>query len=150
MLGQIEHRVMPGIVVEMDLMTRQGARIVEVEYEVRLLSGEHRLDMAGVYFELRHVAEGMQQADAAGGGEQEGEHVTQAQVVIDVAQQHQHQHKGEAETLARGQDVDAALVEHQRAGLDGAAKSPVAEFLFECGWHWDVFRNPFSLGLPLS
>lgn len=123
------------VIMQMDLMALQIAGVVEMEHETRRLPGEHGLYLPGMDLDLRHVAEGMQHADAARGGEQESEHITQAQVVVDVAQQHQHQHERKGETLPRGQDVDAALVEHHRAGLDGAAERPVTEFLFECEEH---------------
>ena len=75
----------------------------------------------------------MQHGHAGRGGEQESEHITQAQGVIDIAQQHQHQHEGKAESLPRREDVYAALVEHHRSRFDGTAEGPIAEFLFEGG-----------------
>lgn len=113
------------------LVTRQVTGIVEVEHEARLFTDEHRLHVARVDLQLCQVAEGVQHGQPRGGGEQEGEHITQAQVVVDVAKQHQTQHEGESGSLFGGDDVDAALVEDDRARLEGAAERPVAEELFE-------------------
>jgi hypothetical protein len=121
--------------MQMKVVAIQPAGVVEMEHELCPFPGKHRFDVPGVYLQLRHVAEGVQHGHAGSRGEQEGEDVTQAQVVIDVAQQHHHQHKGKAESLAGRNDVDAALVEYQRAGLDAAAERPVAEQLSESGKH---------------
>jgi hypothetical protein len=92
--------------------------------------------MTRVYRKLSHIAEGMQHAHAGGGGKQKSEHITQTQVVIDIAQQHQQQNKGKGHPLARGQNVNAPLVEHHRAGFHRAAESPVAEFLLQKAAHF--------------
>ena len=119
--------------MQVDLVTRQGAGIVEVEHEARQLTHEHGLHVACVDLQLCQVAEGVQHGQTCGGRQQESEYVTQAQVVIDVAQQHQAKDEGEGEPLLGGDDVDAALVEDDRPRLDGAAERPVAESFFECG-----------------
>jgi hypothetical protein len=124
---------MPSIVVQVKLVTGQAAGIVEMEDEPGLFSGEDRFDMARTYLQLRHVAESVQHGHTSCCCKEEGEYVTQAQRVIDIAQQHQYQHKGESEALPGRDNIDAALVEYQRATLDRAAEGPVAEFMFEGG-----------------
>ena len=125
--GKIEHRAVPVVVMQMEMVAIQSAGVVEMEHELCLFPGEHRFDIACVYLQLCHVAEGVQHGHAGSRGQQEGEDVTQTQVVIDVAQQHHQQHKGKAESLTGRNDVDATLVQYQRAGFDAAAERPVAE-----------------------
>ena len=109
--------------------------VMEMEYEQSHVSGECRIGASGMYFQLCHIAEGMQHGHQRRGTEQEGQHITETQVVIDVADQHQQQHEDEAYALPRGDDEDAALVKRDRSALNFRAEQPSAKLLFECGKH---------------
>lgn len=66
---QIEHRLVPRIVMQVNLVTRQATGVVEVEHEARLFTDEHRLHVARVDLQLCQVAEGVQHGQSCGGGE---------------------------------------------------------------------------------
>ncbi len=97
------------------LVARQLAAIVEVEHEFRGLAAEHRSGAARAYLQMRQVAERVQHRHHRHHRQQKGQHIAQAQVVVDVAEQHQHQHEDQRETLPGRDDEDAALGERDRA-----------------------------------
>ena len=84
---------------------------------------------------MRHVAKRVQHRHHCHHRQNKGQYITEAQVVIDVAEQHQHQHEDQRESLSGGNDEDAALRECERADFYFRAKQPGAKFLFECGEH---------------
>jgi len=88
---EIEGGAVPTVVVQVNLVAGKFAGIIEVKNKLRLLSGKYTRNMACVYFKLGHIAEGIQHAHAADGRQQKGEHISQTEVVIDIAQQHQQQ-----------------------------------------------------------
>src|SRR6266481_6664286 len=71
--------------------------------------------------------------------QQKSQLITQAQVVIDIAQQHQYQHKSQCQALSGRQNEDAPLREHDAPLLYLRAKQPTFEMLFECGQHRAIF-----------
>ena len=72
------------------------ARILDQDMKAGGISGENRPRLAGAQRDPRQVAPSMQDRDHADAGEQESENVSEAQVVIDRADQQQHQ--GDAQT----------------------------------------------------
>ena len=88
----------------------------------RVFAGEHGR-RAGRRLMRRpdQVAEGVQDGDDAEPGEQEGQRVAEAEVVVDGAEQHDEQRGGVAEAGARRQHIDAALAEHDRRRLPAGA-----------------------------
>src|SRR5213075_513867 len=86
--------------------------------------------------QVREVAPCVQHRDARHAHEQEGELVTERQVVIDRADEEQQQHEGEEISLVARQDEDAALDEGDRRSLrDRRAEDPVGDRLPQVGNH---------------
>ena len=137
--GKIEYRVMTIVVLQLNAVANKRAGIVEVKHKLCLLPCKYSSNMACVYLKLRHIAKGIQHAHAGDGCQQKGQHITQTQVVIDIPKQHQHQHKSKGKPLPRGQDVDAPLVEHHRAGFYRTAEGPVAKVVSEFVEHVSVW-----------
>jgi hypothetical protein len=95
-------------------MSHAGIRVVQNQREARGFAGEHRGAGADGEREAGEVAEGVQDRGDAQSGEQEDEAVTEAQVVIDRADQQHNQRDGEEQAGARGQHIDAPLVQQDR------------------------------------
>ena len=68
-----------------------------------------------------------------------GQHITKAEVVIDIAEQHKNQYESQRETLFGGNDENAALRQRDRADFYFRAEQPDAEFLLECGYQCTGF-----------
>ena len=106
-----------------------------MQQKIRGITAEHRLGATGAYLQMRQIAERVQHRHPCHHRQQKGQHITETQIVVDVAEQHQHQHEGEHESLFGGNDKDAPLRERDRAGLDGTAVRPGTELLLKCGEH---------------
>jgi hypothetical protein len=102
---------------EIERVSLEVASVLEHDLEVRGIAREHRRHTSGAHVKVHQVAEGVQDGDDAQAGEQEGEHITEREVVVDRSDQHQDKHTAEAQTVTRRQDVDAALSEEYHAGL---------------------------------
>src|ERR1019366_8303796 len=97
------------------------------------------------YLQMCQIAKGVQHGHHRHHRQHKGQHITEAQVVVDVAEQHQHQHEGECESLFGGNDEDAALREDDGSMLDLGAEQPNSESLSERGKHsfmeWRPLRS---------
>src|SRR6266478_9116959 len=111
-------------------MAIEVALVLENELELRGVPREHGRDAPGAYVEVREIAKRMQDRNDAQAREQEREHVTEREVVIDRADQHQDHGEPEGQAMARGQDVDAALAEEHHARFRRvASEHPLEEIV---------------------
>jgi hypothetical protein len=84
-------------------------RRLDAHVEARRLAREHRVAAARPQPQVREVAPRVQHRHARHAGEQEREHESEGQRVVDRGQQQDQHGEGEGVALARGQDEDAPL-----------------------------------------
>ena len=99
-----------------DAVAVERAGIVDDQREVRVVAGVYRLHASRRNPEPREIAKRMQDRVDAERGEQKRQHETEAQVVVDRSGQHQQQRADVDHAVARGQDEDAPLHQHDAAG----------------------------------
>jgi hypothetical protein len=98
---------------------------------LRSLAAEYGIGTTRTYLQMCQIAKGVQHRHHRHHRQHKGQHITEAQVVVDVAEQHQPQHEGECESLFGGNDEDAALREYDGSALDFWAEQPNLETFSE-------------------
>ena len=113
---------------EPDCVASGTASVFDMHSKKRAASGEYRLSASSRHLEVGEIAKGIDHGVDAKGSQQERQDESEAQGVIDRADDHRHQHQGEDEPLLRRQDVHPPLDQHDRTGIgDPRLKQPVVE-----------------------